>query len=109
MAKYVLVRTTNQQYRFTFHADNGETMLTSETYVSKAGALNGISAVKTSSPYDSNYERRTSSRGLPYFVLKSNNNEVLGHSEEYSSSQAMENSISVMKRIAPAATVDDQT
>jgi len=110
VAKYILVRTTNQQFRFTLHADNGENMLTSETYVTKDGALRGIGAVKVNAPHDSNYVRKISTRGLRYFTLKSaNNNETLGYSEEYSSTQAMENAIATVKRIAPSAGVDDQT
>lgn len=110
MAKYVLQKTPNgTQYFFSLHADNGEKVLTSETYNSKESALNGINAVRVNSQIDSRYDRRTSTNNFPYFVLRSNNNEVIGTSELYSTSSARENGIALVKRIAPTAVVDDRT
>ncbi len=42
MAKFQLKKASNGQFFFTLHADNGETILTSEMYKAKPGALNGI-------------------------------------------------------------------
>ena len=53
------------------------------------------------------YERKTSTKGEPYFVLKAANNQVIGQSEMYSSPSAMEAGIaSVMKNAPGADTVD---
>ncbi len=108
MAKYVLSR-NNSQYHFTLQADNGEKVLSSETYWSHDGALNGIASVRLNSQIDSRYDRRTSSRGQPYFVLRAANNEVIGTSEEYSSTAARDAGIALIKRIAPTAPVVDLT
>lgn len=108
-AKYVLKKASNGEYMFHLKAGNGEVILTSERYVSKAGAENGIAAVRRNSPYDARYDRRTSVRNEPYFVLKAENGEIIGKSEMYSSTTARENGIAAVKSAAPTATVDDQT
>jgi len=44
--KFVLTKTKNGQYHFVLKAGNGETIAQSETYKSKAAAMNGIESVK---------------------------------------------------------------
>ncbi len=108
-ARYLLTKTSNGQFRFVLKAANGETILTSETYVAKAGALNGIESVKKNAPIDTRYERKNASNGKPMFNLKAANNEVIGTSELYSSTQARDEGIESVKRNAPGAATDDQT
>lgn len=47
--KFVLKKSGNQ-YMFNLKAGNGETIATSERYVTKQGALNGIQSVKDNAP-----------------------------------------------------------
>lgn len=107
--KFELRKSSNDQFYFSLKASNGEPILASETYKSKASAENGIQSVKTNAPIDSRYERKTSSGGQPYFVLKAANGEPIGKSETYSSHAAMENGIDSVKRNAPNAAVEDLT
>lgn len=107
--KFVLKRTVNSQYMFNLKARNGETILTSETYLQKQGAQNGIKSVKINASNDSKYDRRKSTNDQYYFVLKAGNNEIIGTSERYVSSQGMENGISSVKSNAPTAEVEDLT
>lgn len=109
MAKFVISRSTNAQYYFTFHGDNGERMLLSEMYVTKQSAINGAGAAKAASPYDKNYSRLTANNNQPYFLLKAENGQVLGVSETYSSAYARDAAIDTMKRTAPSAPVVDNT
>ena len=97
------------QYTFNLKAANGEKILTSETYVSKSGATKGIESVRVNAPNDARYERKTSSAREPYFVLKAGNGEILGRSEMYSSTQAMERGIASVKANAPSAVTQDLT
>lgn len=108
-AKYELKKSTDGQFMFNLKAGNGEVILTSERYTAKASALNGIESVKTNSPDDGRYERKTSTADQPYFVLKAANGEVIGRSEMYSSTSAMENGIASVKTNGPVAAVDDRT
>ena len=108
MAKFELKKASNGQFFFTLQADNGETILTSEMYKAKPGAVNGIDSVKKHAPDDARYERKVSKGGKPYFVLRAANNEVIGTGEEYSGESARDNGIAAVKSAAPMAMTDDQ-
>lgn len=107
--KFELKKSKNGQFMFNLKAGNNEVILTSELYIAKAGATNGIESVKKNAGNDANYERRTSIKNEPYFVLKAANKEIIGTSEMYSSAAARENGIASVKTNAPSATVDDLT
>ncbi len=110
MAAYYELKTgANGQFHFNLKAGNGEIILSSESYTSKAGALNGIESVKTNSPLDEQYERKTSVSSQPYFVLKAKNHEVIGRSEMYSSEGARDKGIESVKKNGTEATVKDLT
>jgi len=108
-AHYELKPAAHDQFMFNLKAANGEVILTSEAYKSREGALNGIESVKTNSPVDGQYERKTSTASQPYFVLKAKNHESIGKSEMYSSESAMEKGIESVKKNGPAATLHDIT
>ncbi|HEY2292693.1 MAG TPA: YegP family protein [Thermoanaerobaculia bacterium] len=107
--KFELKTASNSQFRFNLKASNGQVILTSELYTEKRGALNGIESVKRNAPIDERYERKTAKNGEPYFVLKASNGQVVGQSETYSSTAAMENGVESVKKNAPDAAIDDQT
>lgn len=69
-AKFELYNDTAGEYRFRLKAANGENVLKSEGYKAKAGAENGIVSVKANAPNADRFEKKTSSNGNPYFVLK---------------------------------------
>lgn len=108
-AKYVIRKQSNGQYHFTLKAGNGETILSSESYVTKAGCDNGIASVRTNSPIDARYENKTASNGKPYFVLKAGNHEIIGTSELYDSAASRDVGIASVKANGPTAPVDDQS
>ena len=51
-AGYFLLTKSGTQFKFALKAGNHETILSSELYASKSGALNGIASVKTNSRND---------------------------------------------------------
>ncbi|GAA6769554.1 hypothetical protein AAGS39_02910 [Flavobacterium sp. CGRL2] len=71
MGKFVITKRTNGEFQFNLKAGNGQTILSSEGYSTKAGAENGIESVKTNSQDDSRYNKEESKSGKPYFTLKS--------------------------------------
>jgi len=107
--KFELKTSSNGQFRFTLKASNGQVILTSELYTERRGALNGVEAVKRNAPIDDRYERKTAKNGEPDFVLKASNGQVVGQSETYSSTAAMEGGIESVKKNAPDAAIDDLT
>ncbi|RIA08497.1 hypothetical protein OE09_0310 [Flavobacteriaceae bacterium MAR_2010_72] len=109
MAKFEIYKDKRGEFRFRLKAGNGQTILTGEGYASKAGCTNGIESIRKNSTDDSRYERLEAKNGSPYFNLKAGNSQVIGSSEMYSSSSAMENGINSVKKNAPIATIDDQS
>ncbi|VFR21937.1 FIG00431834: hypothetical protein [plant metagenome] len=103
------LKRSGDQFLFNLKAANGEIILTSERYTTKAGALNGIESVRKNSPIDSRYERKVASNGQPYFTLTGGNGETIGRSETYSSTSARDNGIASVKTNGPTATVKDNT
>ncbi len=108
-AKFQIEKATNGQFYFRLKAGNGEIILSSEQYTTKASAQGGVESVKTNAADDSRFERKTSSGDQPYFVLKAANGQTLGRSQMYSSAAAMEKGIESVKANAPAAAVEDLT
>lgn len=108
-AKFEIKKGNDQQYRFNLKAGNGEVILSSEAYKAKASALKGIESVKVNASRDERYERRESQSGQPYFVLKAANGEIIGRSEMYSSTAAMEKGLQSVKTNAPTAETHDLT
>ena len=93
------------EFRFRLKAGNGQTILASEGYAAKSGCNNGIESVRTNSQKDERFERKTAKDGSPYFNLKASNGQVIGKSEMYTSTSAMENGIASVKKNAPDAEV----
>jgi uncharacterized protein YegP (UPF0339 family) len=109
MGKFVITTRKNEEFQFSLKAGNGQIILSSEGYSSKAGCLNGIESVKTNSQDDSRFDRKTSAGGKPFFNLKAGNGQIIGSSELYESEASRDNGIASVKNNAPDAVVDDQT
>jgi uncharacterized protein YegP (UPF0339 family) len=109
MGTFVISKRKNGEFQFNLKAGNGQTILTSEGYTTKANCNNGIESVKKNSVEDARYERKTSSNGKFYFNLKATNGQVIGTSEMYESESSRENGIESVKKNAPNADIKDET
>ena len=107
MGKFEIKKDKSGKLRFNLKAGNGQIILSSEAYESKASCNNGIESVRKNSQDDARYERKTAKDGSPYFNLKSTNGQVIGNSEMYSSASAMENGVESVKKNAPDAAIED--
>jgi len=103
------LKRSGSQFMFNLKGANGETVLTSERYLTKQGAQGGIASVKVNAPTDARYRKLTATNGLPYFTLTGANGETIGTSETYSSTTARDNGISWVKQNAPSAPTADNT
>ena len=97
------------QYRFVLKAGNGEPILNSELYKTKAVMLNGIASVQKNSPDDGRYERVVAKNDKPYFNLKAANHQVIGTSQLYSSEQSRDKGIESVKNNRSSETIKDLT
>lgn len=105
--KFEVSKSKNDKYLFNLKAGNGQVILTSQIYDTKAAALAGIESVKANAADDARFERSTSTAGQPYFTLKAANGQVIGRSEMYSGAAAMENGIASVRNNAPDAAISD--
>ncbi len=108
MGKFVISKRKSGEFQFNLKAGNGQTILASEGYTTKASCENGVESVKKNAAEDSNYERKNSSSGKFHFNLKAGNGQVIGSSEMYESAAGMENGIESVKKNAPDATVEEE-
>jgi uncharacterized protein YegP (UPF0339 family) len=78
MGKFVITKSENGSFHFNLKAGNGEIILASEAYNSRAACENGMESVQNKKE---DYDRKESSIGKPYFNLKAANHQVIGTSE----------------------------
>ncbi|MEQ8936211.1 MAG: YegP family protein [Amphiplicatus sp.] len=107
--KFELYKDKGGEFRFRLKAGNGEKILASEGYSAKSGAENGIESVRKNAADASKFEKKSSSNGKHYFVLKAGNNQVIGNSELYESEGSCDGGIKSVMTNAASATLDDQT
>lgn len=105
--KFELKPSKGGRYMWNLLASNGEVILTSQRYKSKGGAKKGIACVKACAKGDRSFERRKTRHGKDYFVVKARNGRVVGHSEHYNTSRAMENGIRSVQKHAPGASTKE--
>ena len=72
-------------------------------------ATAGINSVKKNADKDARYERKTSTKGQPYFVIKATNGQVIGKSQMYANAVSMEKGIKSVAKNAPTADTTDLT
>lgn len=105
MGKFEIKQAKDGQTYFNLKASNGQIILTSEMYTTKAACENGIASVKKNSPENDRYERKEASNGKFHFNLKAANHQVIGSSQMYADKSGMENGIDSVKTNAPDAEV----
>jgi uncharacterized protein YegP (UPF0339 family) len=107
--KFELKKSKNDKFFFNLLAANGQIILVSEMYESKASAQNGIESVKKNAALDDRFDKLASGKGEPYFVLKAGNHQVIGNSQMYASEASRDAGIASCKTNAPTAEVNDTT
>jgi len=107
--KFELKKGKSGKFSFNLKAANGQVILTSQTYKTKAAAKNGIKSVSTNCGKKANFEQKTSKKGQPYFVMLAANKQVIGKSQMYASKTSMQNGIQSVKKNATKAQVKDLT
>lgn len=109
MGKFVVTTRKNGEFQFSLKAGNGQEILGSEGYTTKAACLNGIESVKKNSQDEARFEKLTSKNEKYYFNLKASNGQIIGSSEMYETEAARNNGIASVMKNAADATVEDQT
>lgn len=105
--KFEIYKDKGGEFRFRLKASNGQTILASEGYKTKAACLNGVESVKKNAPNDGQYERKQTTAGKFMFNLKATNGQVIGSSEHYETEASRNKGIESVKANAPGASVQD--
>ena len=86
------------EYLFSLYAGNGQEILYSEPYMTKASCENAIESTRRNSLREEAFEKKITSNGKYYFWLKAPNGQIIGTSNYYESEASRDNGIlSVMK------------
>lgn len=105
--KFVITEGKDGQDYFALKAGNGETVLRSEGYKTRASCNNGIESVRKNSQDENRFECRTAKDGRTYFVLKAGNGQEIGRSQMYKSNSGCKNGMKSVARNAVDAKVVD--
>ena len=105
-AKYALITAKNGKTNFRLLATNGQVILASQGYATRAGARRGLASVQKHCGADASYERKKAKNGKDYFVLKARNSQVIGKSEMYNTAKAMEAGIASVKKNGKTKTIE---
>ena len=109
MGKFEITSRKNGEFQFNLKATNGQVILTSQGYATKATCLNGIESVKKNSQDEKRFDIKEASNGKPYFNLMATNGQVIGSSQMYANETNMKNGIASVMKNAPAAEIVDLT
>lgn len=109
MGKFVISTRKNGEYQFNLKASNGQVILSSEGYTTKAACENGVASVKKNAADMNRFDKLTAKNGKFYFNLKAGNGQIIGTSEMYESDAGRSNGIKSVHENAPDATVEDTT
>ncbi|MDV6168165.1 YegP family protein [Flavobacterium sp. DG1-102-2] len=109
MGKFTIKKRSDGEFQFDLKAGNGQGILTSEGYTTKASCMGGIDSVRKNSQIDSRFEKKTASNGKYYFTLKAMNGLIIGQSEMYEGKTSRDNGIESVKFNAATADVEDKS
>jgi len=104
MAKFEVYQSgKKEEFRFRLKADNGQIILSSEGYTSKASCLNGVESVKKNSTDSKRFTKTKTPTNMFRFSITAANSQIIGTSQNYKSESGRDNGVeSVMKNAAKA-------
>ena len=122
MGKFV-IRTVNSGIKFDLKATNGQVILTSEVYTTKAACRNGVESIMKNAPVANvedqtvegfetvthpKFEMYQDKAGEFRFRLKARNGEIIGVSEGYTSKANGVNGVESVKKNAAEAEIVEE-
>lgn len=93
IGKFVINIAKDGQHYFNLKDVNGQTILKSEMYTTRAACNNGIESVRKNCEDEKRYEYNESSDNRFYFNLKAVNGQIIGTSQMYDTKEEMDSAI----------------
>src|SRR5690554_6172903 len=109
MGKFEITRKKNDEFQFNLKATNGQVILNSEGYTTKAACMNGVESVMKNSADEKRFEEPPPPPPPSHFNLNATNGQIIGKSQMYTTEDTRKNGIESVMKNAPEATIDDQT
>ena len=94
------------EYLFSLYARNGQEILYSEGYTTKAGCENAIESTRRNSLREEAFEKKITSNGEFYFYLKAQNGQIIGTSNYYESEASRDNGVASVMKNAPDSKIE---
>ena len=105
-AAYQVFKGLDGQYYFHVRAKNGDILVQSEGYTSRANAVSGAASVTENGTNNANYEVRAASNGQAYYVVKSAaNSNILAWSQVYASNTGATSAKDAFKELMKSVAV----
>lgn len=108
MGKFIVSKRKNEEFQFNLKATNGQVILSSEGYTTKAACMNGIESVMKNSQDEKRFEVLESKNGKHYFNLKATNGQIIGTSQMYESLAGCQNGVQSVMNNAPDAEIVEE-
>lgn len=86
-------------FRFNLHAKNGEIVLSSESYTTKAAAWNGAFAIQDAAALEGSFEIKTATDNRFYFTLTAQNGQIVGVSQLYTTRESAQAGIASVQSL----------
>ncbi|MEJ2504043.1 MAG: YegP family protein [Gemmatimonadota bacterium] len=107
--KFEIYKDKAGEFRFRLKSSNGQVVLASEGYRSKASAQNGIRSVKENAGDSDRFQKNTTPGGQFTFAMTAKNRQVIGQSQNYKSEASRDKGIEAVARAATDAETVDTT
>lgn len=101
------LKKSGDKYHFVLKASNGQVILSSQMYASKASAMNGIESIQKNCQNEDSFEMKTAKNGKFHWNIKATNGQIIGSSQMYSSESGAKNGIESVRKNAPGAEVKE--
>lgn len=105
--KFEIYADNGGKFRFRLKSSNGQIVLSSQGYTTKAAATRGAESVKENAGDTDAFDSLTSASGKFHFNMKAKNRQVIGTSQMYASQSARDNGIEAVGRAAADADIVD--
>lgn len=102
------LKNTGDKWHFVLKSDNGQVILSSQMYASRAGAIGGIKSVKKNAELEMAYDLKESKNNKWHFNMVAKNKQVIGSSQMYASMSGANNGINSIQQSAPTAQVKEK-
>jgi uncharacterized protein len=106
-AEFEIFKGLDSKYYFRLRAANGEIVIASQAYTTKASAKKGVASIRTNGGDVANFEIIPAQNDQFYFVLRAANGKVIGRGEAYVSESNAEAAIESISELIASEKIAD--